>query len=114
MTNKVPERPAVKTTPRHTPFYLGQSADEVHYVCRRTGRKRSAIEFESDGQVFHLDLARAKKSEIKEQIADLKVNLQTVNDVTWWLDSGEVLVFTRQPRQPYRIVRLEVPGMEGE
>jgi len=65
-----------------TPFYVGQSSDDVLKVARKTNRKRLAVEFEYDGETFHFDLSaetarerREKKEAMEAEVGDRRIDL---------------------------------------
>jgi hypothetical protein len=59
------------------PFYIGESADDVLEVARRTNRKRLALDFTTaDGREFHFDLSAASGKERRRRRAEMEIKLE--------------------------------------
>jgi len=74
-----------------TPFYIGQSADDVRRVAKRTGRERLAIEFEHGGETIRFDLGaktarerREKKEAMEAEVGDRKISLGNIPKVRYF------------------------------
>jgi len=106
-----------------TPFYVGQSSDDVRRVARKTNRKRLAVEFEThDGETFRFDLdartareRRAKKEAMEAEVGDRKIALGRLPVVRYFYPDC-ALTFERN-RGPsgkgalcYRVTEIETEG----
>jgi hypothetical protein len=104
------------------PFYIGQSADDVLGVAKKTGRERLAVEFEEGCETFHFDLSaksakerRAKKKALEAEVVDKKIDLARIPKVRYFY-ADCVLTFekTRGPTGEgalcYRLTRIETEG----
>jgi hypothetical protein len=59
-----------------TPFYIGQSVDDVLEVAKRTNRKRLAVEFTmQDGRHFRFDLDATSGAERRRRKAEMEAKL---------------------------------------
>lgn len=109
-----------------TPFYVGQSADCVLHVAKRTGRDRLALEFEHEGETFRFDLSaktarqrREKKEEMEAEVGDKRIDTSKIPRAKWFY-SDCVLTFERN-RGPdgegalcYRVTEIEIEGGDNE
>jgi hypothetical protein len=84
-----------------TPFHVGQSADDVIRVAKRTGRERLALEFEHEGETYYFDLSartarerREKKEAMEAKVGDRKINLGNIPKVRYFY-ADCVLTFER-------------------
>ena len=102
-----------------TPFFVGQSADDVLKIAGKTGRERVAVEFEHDGETFRFDLSaktarerKEKKAAMEAEAGDRKINLTNISKVRYFYPDC-VLTFekTRGPSGKgalcYRVTEIE-------
>ena len=107
------------------PFYIGESADDVLEVARRTNRKRLALEFTTeDGREFHFDLdassgreRRWRRAELEAKLEGELIDLQKIPSARW-VYADCVLTFEKnrgvdgQGALCYRVMGIE--RMEGK
>lgn len=75
-----------------TPFYIGQSSDDVLRVAKVTGRNRLAVEFTTtEGETYHFDLSavtarerRQRKAAMKAELDDKRVKYDQIPKVRYW------------------------------
>jgi len=102
-----------------TPFYIGQAADDVLKVAKRTNRKRLAVEFTTeDGETFRFDLdagtareRRARREAMEAEVNGKRIDMARLPRVLYFYPDC-VLTFekTRGPSGSgalcYRIVSI--------
>lgn len=101
-----------------TPFYIGQTADEVIRVARKTRRARLAVEcITEDGETFYFDLdaktarqRKAKLAAMNAEVGDKRIDLDKLPVVRYFYDD---CVLTFEKRGPYRVTKIE-PKLEGD
>lgn len=60
-----------------TPFFIGESSDDVVKVARKTYRKRLAVEFTTEeGETFRFDLSAKTAKERRRKIKAMKVEVR--------------------------------------
>ena len=108
------------------PFYIGQPADDVLKVAKRTNRKRLAVEFTThDGEMFRFDLdaksareRRAKREAMEAEVNGKRIDMARLPVVRYFYPDC-VLTFerTRGPKDDgalcYRVTRIETEGNDG-
>ena len=105
-----------------TPFYIGQSADDVLKVAKKTGRERLAVEFEHDSETFRFDLSaksaperKRQRAEMEATVGDKRVDLANIFKVRYfYLDCVLTFEKTRGPQGDgalcYRVTEIEIEG----
>lgn len=75
-----------------TPFYIGQSSDDVLRVAKVTGRNRLAVEFTTtEGETYHFDLSavtarerRQRKAAMSTELNDRSIRFDQIAKARYW------------------------------
>lgn len=75
-----------------TPFYVGQSSDDVIRVAKATGRDRLAFEFTTDeGETFRFDLRaitarerHKRRKAMEKEVGDRRIKYDQIPLVRYW------------------------------
>lgn len=109
------------------PFYIGQPADEVLYIAKRTNRKRLALEFTTEhGREFRFDLnafsgkeRRRLRAEMEADLEGKMIDLQKIL-VAKWTYPDCILTFEKNRGVAgdgdlcYRVMKIErMQGKDG-
>ncbi len=106
-----------------TPFYIGQSVDEVLYIAKKTNRRRLAVEFEAeDGETYRFDLdadtarkRRRLKAAMEAELRDKSIHYARIPKVRYvFPDCALTFEKTRGPKGDgalrYRVTGIETGG----
>lgn len=101
-------------TDLRTPFHIGQSADDVIKVLKRTGRRRSAAQFQGREGTLFVNLQRKKDKEIEQELEKHTID-RTQNLTVWYYFTDCTLKFKRYRgltgKEPscYRVILISEP-----